>query len=588
MHEARLNALRAELRRYNLDGFLIPRADEHLGEYVAPAFERLAWLTGFTGSAGLAVVLAGAAAVFSDGRYQEQLAVEVDGALWERRHSLEDPPARWLASHAKASDRIGYDPMLMSEEDLRPFREAGLTLQPVAANPVDRLWADRPPPPAAPAEPHPLCYSGVASAEKRATLAAALAAAGQDAAVLTDPASIAWLLNLRGGDVPHTPVALGFALLRADASVELVMSGEKLGPATRAWLGADVRLHERAELAALLAGLAGKRVRVDAATAPVWFAETLRAAGATVVTGADPCLLPKACKNAVEQEGARRAHLRCGVALCRFLAWLARADRGVVSERTAAARLLALRAEAPEFRGESFAAISAAGPHAALPHYHATAASDRELGADELYLIDSGGQYVDGTTDVTRTVWTGPGLPPAELRDRYSRVLEGHAALARQIFPQGVGGVQLDVLARAALWERRLDFDHGTGHGVGSYLSVHEGPARIARTGGQTPLAAGMILSDEPGYYLPGRYGIRLENLLLVTPAGEGAAGRPFLGFEVLTLAPFDRRLIDQGLLSVAARRWLDAYHARVEESIGPLLAAPERAWLAAACAPLA
>ncbi len=587
MHEARLQALRAELSSQNLDGLLIPRADEHLGEYVAPAFERLAWLTGFTGSAGLAIVLAGVAAIFSDGRYQEQLAVQVDGALWERRHLLEDPPARWLTTHAKAGASIGYDPMLFSEEALAPFAQAGFPLRPLPTNPIDRLWTDRPAPPAAPLLAQPLTFAGLASAEKRASLAAELRAAGQAAAVLADPASIAWLLNVRGGDVPYTPVALGFALLHADASADLVMAADKLSPAIRAWLGDDVRYHERAALPALLASLVGRRVRVDAAGTPVWFAETLRQAGATVVAAPDPCLLPKACKNAVEQEGARRAHLRCGVALCRFLAWLAEPARGPLTERAAAAQLTALRAEAPEFRGESFATISAAGPNAALPHYHASEESDRELGADEVYLVDSGGQYADGTTDVTRTVWTGPGEPPAELRDRFTRVLEGNATLARQVFPQGTNGAQLDALARAALWQRRLDFDHGTGHGVGSYLSVHEGPARISRTGGAVALAPGMILSDEPGYYVPGRYGIRLENLLLVAPAGEGDGGRKFLGFEVLTLAPFDRRLIDPALLSPAARTWLDAYHARVAATVGPLLAPAERAWLETACAPL-
>ena len=578
---ARLALLRAELARRGLDGFLVPRGDEHLGEYVPPSAERLAWLTGFTGSAGLAVVLAGRAAVFTDGRYTLQLAQE-SGPEWERLHLTQTPPPAWVAAAAKGT-RIGYDPWLFSEAEVGRYAEAGVTLVPVASNPVDAVWADRPAPPCAAAVPHGLEQAGVASAEKRAAVAAALRASGEDAAVLGDPASIAWLLNMRGGDVAFTPFALGFAVVHSDGQVSLFMDAAKLGEQTRAWLGNEVAVQPPGALAEALAGLAGRRVRVDEQRVAAWFAQTLRTAGAVVVAGDDPCLLPKARKNTVEQAGARAAHLRDAGALCRFLHWMD--GRRGESEMSAAARLLALRAEAEEFRGESFPAITGAGEHGAIIHYRATPESDRAIGADEVCLIDSGGQYSDGTTDVTRTLWTGPGAAPAEVRERATRVLQGLVAVATLVFPQGVCGAHLDSFARRALWAAGLDYDHGTGHGVGSYLSVHEGPIGLSRAARPVPFEAGMILSDEPGFYLPRAYGIRLENLLLVQAADVGD-GR-FLRFETLTLAPFDRRLLQPALLSAAERAWVDAYHARVLAEVGPLLGAA-RGWLAAACAPLA
>ncbi len=584
MHDARLAALRAELDRRGVHGFILPRADEHLGEYVPAAAERLAWLTGFSGSAGLAAVLPDRAAVFTDGRYVLQLQAQSDPALWERRHMIEEPPQAWLAEHSPPGAPIGYDPKLISEEGLQRYLDAGLAMIALPANPVDAIWTDRPPPPLAAAVPHALAQAGRSSADKRADLAATLRNAKQDAAVLTDPASIAWLLNIRGADVPYTPFALGFAILHADARTELFMAPEKLPDATRAWLGEAVSVQPRAALPAALAGLAGRRVRVDAATAPVWFAQTLREAGATVAAGMDPCLLPKAAKNPVEQQGARAAHVRDAVAVCRFLHWLDGAA-GQTTELDAAARLLALRAQSPEFRGESFPAISGAGEHGAIIHYRVTPETNRPINAGELYLIDSGAQYADGTTDITRTVWTGPGEAPAELRDRVTRVLKGHIAIAMLVFPQGVAGPHLDAFARASLWRAGLDYDHGTGHGVGSYLSVHEGPASLSRTAKPVPIGAGFILSDEPGYYAPGQYGIRLENLLLVQPADLPAANKPFLRFETLTLAPFDRRLIERDLLTAEEIAWLDAYHARVNAEIGPLLDEAARDWLAGACA---
>jgi Xaa-Pro aminopeptidase len=588
MNKANLSALREELARQGLDGFVISRADEHLGEYVPPSAERLAWLTGFTGSAGLAIVLPDRAAVFTDGRYTLQLAEQTDPALWERKHVTEEPPQPWLAANAPPGARVGYDPMLFAEEAVARYAEAGITLHPVARNPVDAVWTERPPPPAVPAWPHPLRFAGRSADEKRTQIAKALTDAKQDAVVLTEPSSIAWLLNIRGGDVPFTPFALGFAIVHADGGVELFMEPAKLPEATRAWLGNAVSIAGREVLGSALAKLAGKRVRVDSSGSPAWFAQRLREAGATVVSGPDPCLLPKACKNEVEQQGARNAHVRDAVAVCRFLHWVSEhVARGGETEMSAAARLLALRREEEGFRGESFPAISGAGEHGAIIHYRVTPESNRTIKPNEVYLIDSGAQYPDGTTDITRTVWTGPEAAPDDVRQRVTRVMQGHIAIATLVFPSGVSGAHVDAFARRALWAAGLDYDHGTGHGVGSYLSVHEGPVSLSRLARPVPIAAGMILSNEPGYYLPDHYGIRLENLLMVQPADLPNASKPFLRFETLTLAPFDTRLLDAAMMTPPERDWLDAYHARVLAEVGPMLEAETRAWLTEACAPI-
>jgi Xaa-Pro aminopeptidase len=581
----RLDALRRELAGRGLDGFIVPRADEHLGEYVPASAERLAWLTGFTGSAGLAVVLAARAAVFTDGRYVLQLAAQTDPVLWERRHITEEPPHSWLADNAALGARIGYDPLLIAEEGLTRFTEAGLTMVATEQNPIDAVWTDRPAPPIAPALPHALRYAGKPAAEKREEVAAILRKAKQDAAVISDPASIAWLLNIRGADVPFTPFALGFALAHADGRCELFMDPAKLPAETREWLGNGVAVAGRDALGSALAGLGGKRVRVDPAGSPVWFSQALRKARATVAAGPDPCLLPKACKNDTERAGARAAHARDAVAICRFLHWLGEVGpAGTATELSAAEKLLALRGEVEGFRGESFPAISGAGEHGAIIHYRVSEATNRPLHPNEVYLIDCGAQFSDGTTDITRTVWTGPGAPPAELRGRVTRVLQGHIAIATAVFPAGVGGVHLDAFARRALWRVGLDYDHGTGHGVGSYLSVHEGPVSISRLARPVPIGEGMILSNEPGFYLPDAYGIRLENLLLVGKADLPGAMKPFLCFETLTLAPFDTRLFDVTLLDAGERAWLNTYHARVLAEVGPKLDAPTRAWLVEAC----
>ncbi|MDE8348228.1 MAG: aminopeptidase P family protein [Acidocella sp.] len=589
LHGARLSALRAKLASLGLDGFLVPRADEHLGEYVPASAERLAFISGFTGSAGLAIILPDKAAVFSDGRYTLQLQTETDANLWEQLHLTEQPPEDWLKANA-ADLSIGYDPMLVSPDFLARFSESKMV--PLQPNPIDSLWADRPALPMAPAVPYDIAYAGRSSAEKRQELAQLLLKAGQDAAILTDPASLAWLFNIRGTDLEFTPVALGFALVNADASATIFMPPTKLPPETIAQLGTAITLADQHALTAALQALTGKTIRYDSATMPVWFKTTLEAAGAKITQAPDPTALARACKNTVEQTGSRAAHLRDGAAMARFLAWLAEAaPRGHETEMSAAAKLLAFRAMGDKFKGESFPAISGAGEHGAIIHYRVTPSSNRPLNPHEVYLIDSGGQYLDGTTDITRTIWTGPGPAPQAIKERYTRVLAGHIALAEAVFPEGVAGPHLDALARGSLWQAGLDYDHGTGHGVGSYLSVHEGPASISRTAKPVPLQAGMILSNEPGYYLPGSYGIRLENLILVKNAPFSDSTRKFLRFETLTLVPFDHALIDPALLAPGAINWLNSYHAEVHQrlaaQLNPTRDAQTLAWLSQATGPI-
>ena len=583
MDANRLTSLRAELAQQGLDGLIVPRADEHLAEYVPESAERLAWLTGFTGSAGIAAVLADRAAVFTDGRYVLQLAAQTDAEQWERLHVTEQPPWKWVAEHASAGGKIGYDPMLFAEEGVNRYTEAGLTMVPVSRNPVDAVWTNRPAPPMGAAVPHALSHAGRSSDDKRADIAKLLRDARQDAAVLTDPASVAWLLNIRGADVPFTPFALGFALVHADGDTELFMDPAKLPDATRGWLGNSVSVAGRDALAPALVRLAGKTVRVDPAGSPVWFAQQLRAAGATVAAGSDPCLMPKARKNPVEQQGMRDAHARDAVAVCRFLHWID-THGTTATEMAAADTLLSLRRQVALFRGESVPAISGAGEHGAIIHYRVTPETDRPIRPNEVYLIDSGGQYLDGTTDITRTIWTGPDPAPPEIKARVTAVMKGHIAIASAVFPFGVQGAHIDSFARRALWAMGLDYDHGTGHGVGSYLSVHEGPVSLSRLARPIAIEEGMVLSDEPGFYLPDHYGIRRENLLLVRTAELPNASKPFLRFETLTLAPFDTRLLDAALLDPAEKAWLNAYHGRVLQVVGPAVPPETQAWLAQAC----
>jgi Xaa-Pro aminopeptidase len=588
----RLRRLRAELKRRGVDGFLVPRADEHQGEYVARRAQRLAWLTGFTGSAGIAVVLPEAAALFIDGRYTLQAEAEIDGALYLCRHLTEQPPAEWVATTLKPGEVLGYDPHLQTEGEVERFRagvtRAGGSITALPDNPLDAVWTDQPPPPLAPVVPHALVFAGRSAEEKRRALADNFAAEHVDAAVLTAPDSIAWLLNIRGGDVPHTPLALSFAILHRDASVDLFVDRRKLAPGTLEHLGDAVRILPPEEFGAGLRrlGAAKERVQVDAATAAVWVIEQLAATGARLYRAADPCLLPKACKNPVELAGARAAHRRDGVALVRFLAWLSeKAPAGRLREIAAAERLAAFRAEGEHFRDLSFPTISGAGANGAIVHYRASPKSEKRLEPGTLYLVDSGAQYLDGTTDVTRTVAIG--APGSEMRERFTRVLKGHIKLATCRFPRGTTGSQLDALARLALWDIGLDYDHGTGHGVGSYLGVHEGPQRISKLPSTQPLLPGMIVSDEPGYYKAGAYGIRIENLVVVTALASRGSERELLGFETLTLAPIDRALIEQTLLDANEVAWLDAYHARVNAELAPLLDGASARWLAAVTRPL-
>ena len=573
----RLGRLRAELARRGLDGFLLPMADEHQNEYVPPRAQRIAWLTGFTGSAGLVLVLAESAALFTDGRYTLQAAAQVDASLYELRHITDEPPTEWVAKRLGAG-RLGYDPWLFTADGVARFRaaaeKAGGALVAVDGNPLDAVWTDQPPPPLAPVVAHELRYAGEASADKRSRIASALDA---DAVVLTATDSIAWLFNIRGADVAHTPLALAFAVLRADSTADLFLDRRKLTPGLDAHLGNAVTLREQAEFAAGLAELAGKRVRVDPATAASWVFDRLEAAGAHVVRATDPCQLPKACKNEVELAGTRAAHRRDGAALTRFLRWLDAEGQGA-DELTAAARLEAFRRADPLFRDTSFDTISGAGPNGAIVHYRSTPETNRRLEAGTLYLVDSGGQYPDGTTDVTRTVAVG--APSAEMRDRFTRVLKGHIALATCRFPEGASGSQLDALARLALWQAGLDYDHGTGHGVGSYLGVHEGPQRISKIPNTVALKPGMIVSNEPGYYKTGGYGIRIENLVVVVRVELEGAEKPMLGFETLTRAPIDLNAVAPEMLSADERAWLNAYHADVRAALRPALDEDEARWL--------
>jgi Xaa-Pro aminopeptidase len=594
-HAARLAALRDQLARDRLDGFVVPLTDEHMSEYVGAYAQRLAWLTGFQGSAGTAAVLPAEAAIFTDGRYTIQVRQQVSAEDWQFVGVPDTSVAAWLAEHAPEGARIGYDPWLHTAgwvaEAGAALAARGATLVPVETNPVDAVWPDRPAPSDAVLSVQDDAHAGRASAEKRADVADWLAAEHADAVVLTQLDSIAWLFNIRGADVSRTPVALAYAMVGADGTADLFVAPEKLTDAVRQHLGNAVRVHDRTAFAAALAGYAGKRVALDPAFSVAAIGQALAAGGAELVLRRDPVILPKATKNPVEIAGHRAASERDAAALVRFLRWIeAEGPNGTQTELSAAARLEAFRRDSGLLLDLSFDAISATGPNGALPHYHVTPESDTRIEPGQLYLIDSGGQYADGTTDVTRVVPIGP--PTAEMRDRFTRVLKGHIALATAIFPHGTTGQQLDALARLPLWQAGLDFAHGTGHGVGAYLSVHEGPARIAKPsypggGPQEPLLAGMILSNEPGYYKAGEYGIRIENLLLVEPRAIDGAEIEVLGFETLTYVPIERNLIDSALLTDAELSWLNAYHAMVAEKVGALVGGEDRAWLSAKCAPV-
>ncbi len=584
--------IRKAMEAQGLDGFLIPHEDEHQNEYLPEANDRLAWATGFTGSAGAAVILRDRAAVFVDGRYTLQVGEQVDGSVFEIRDLVEGGVPAYLESAAPRGGVVGYDPRLHSPDALAGLRaaaeKAGATLKPVDPNPLDAAWgAGRPAQPQAPIVPHPLRYAGEESAAKRERVGAAVKAAGADAAVITAPASIAWLFNVRGGDVIRSPLPIGQAVLKADGTARLFLDPAKVTEDLPAWLGNQVSLETPDALPAALADLKGQKVLVDPAQSSAWYFDTLDAEGAEAVRGMDPCTLPRACKNAVEIEGTRQAHIRDGVAVTKFLHWIAtEGQTNPPDEKEAVAKLEAFREATGHLQDLSFDTIGAANGHGALPHYRPTERSNERCAPGSLLLVDSGGQYLDGTTDITRTMAIG--APSAEMKRRYTLVLKGHLFLSRVRFPVGTTGSALDALARVALWNAGLDYDHGTGHGVGVYLGVHEGPQRIAKAPNTVALRPGMILSNEPGYYKPGEYGIRIENLQVVTEPAEIPGGeRPMLGFETLTFAPIDRNCIEVDLLTDEERTQLNSYHAEVLEKVGPLVEGEVRAWLEGACAPM-
>ncbi|PKP75059.1 MAG: X-Pro aminopeptidase [Alphaproteobacteria bacterium HGW-Alphaproteobacteria-6] len=588
----RLAALRAELARAGLDGFIVPRADVHQGEYVAPADQRLAWLTGFTGSAGFAVVLPAVAGVFVDGRYRTQVRAQVDPGHFTPVNWPEVKPGAWLKDHLPAG-RVGFDPWLHTRKDIAELEAAlqgsAVTLCPVA-NPVDAVWADRPAAPSGPVTVQPLDLAGEAHEDKCRRIGALIGRDGQEAAVLTLPDSIAWLLNIRGRDVERNPVVHAFAILDARGRLTLFIAPEKLDDTVRAHLGAGVTIRPPAAFAPALRMLKGP-VRVDPATAPLQVWRELEEAGITAVPGADPCLLPKARKKPAEIAGMEAAHLRDGAAMVEFLAWCdAEAPKGGQSEISLVTALEGFRRATNRLEDISFETICGAGPNGAIMHYRVTEETSRRVRAGEIVVVDSGGQYLDGTTDITRTIAIGPAAAiDPEARAAFTRVLQGMIAISRLRWPVGLAGAHLDTVARYSLWLAGQDFDHGTGHGVGAHLSVHEGPQRLARSG-DVPLEPGMILSNEPGYYREGAFGIRIENLVLVEEAPAlpgGDAQRAMLCFRTLTWVPIDRRLIDAEALTGPERAWLDAYHAEVAERIGPRVSASARLWLDAATRPL-
>src|SRR5665213_2790488 len=573
---ARLSAFREELARRKLAGFVIPRADQQQNEYVAPSEERLAWLTGFTGSAGLAIVLTQEAALFVDGRYTLQAAKQIDAKAWRVEPLIDPSPESWLTEHLAAGDRLGFDPWLhtsvAAERLAAACAKANAELIAVESNPLDSVWTERPPPPLGPVAIHGKQFSGEAEEEKLKRIRGEIERLGVDALVLSHSHAVAWTFNIRGADVSHTPLPLSYALVTKDGRPTVFIDHRKLSNSARDHLERSADVAEPGALTAELIALAqrGGSIALDSATAADALSRLIGSAGGKVVRGSDPVALLKACKNPTEIEGTKNAHRRDAVALARFLAWIDReAPTGALTEIDAVEALETFRRDTGALRDVSFPTIAGTGPNGAIVHYRVTRKTNRRISPGDLLLIDSGAQYEDGTTDVTRTIAAGE--PSAEMRDRFTRVLRGHIAIARAVFPDGTTGAQLDSFARQFLWQAGIDFDHGTGHGVGSYLSVHEGPARISKLG-TTPLRRGMILSNEPGYYKTDAYGIRIENLELVVGVDIAGAEKPVNAFETLTLAPIDRRLIDLNMLSADELRWLNNYHARVRHEVRPHL----------------
>jgi Xaa-Pro aminopeptidase len=579
----RVTALRGELKKRGLDAFVVPRADRQQNEYVPASEERLAWLTGFSGSAGAAVVLADSAPLFLEGRYTVQAAAQTDTKVFSIEHLIESPPEKWLEANLKSGAKLGYDPWLHTSDQADKLNKAcsaiGATLTPVESNPVDALWDKRPAPPSAPVTLHNVKFAGESATNKLKRIRAEIVKERADVLLLSDPQAIAWTFNIRGGDVAHVPLALAYASVPREGHPALYIDGKKLGNEVRHALEELADVREPAALDKNIASLKGKTVLLDRASAADALSRQIADAGGAVHRGTDPTAIMKAVKNRVEIEGTRSAHIRDGAAMARFLHWFEQeAPKGNLTEIDATAALESFRRDTGALKDISFPTISGAGPNGAIVHYRVTRATNRTINDGDLFLIDSGAQYEDGTTDITRTDMNSE--PQADIHDRFSRVLKGHIAIATAIFPEGTSGAQLDTLARAPLWQAGLDFDHGTGHGVGSYLSVHEGPARISKLG-TVPLRRGMILSNEPGYYKTAEYGIRIENLVLVIAEPSPPGGEKTLNaFETLTLAPIERRLIDVKMLTAKEHTWLDSYHRRVREVIGPLVDAETRKWL--------
>jgi len=585
-----LPLLRKRLAELGLDGFIIPHEDEYLNEYLPDNAERLLWVSGFSGSAGLGIVLTEKAAAFSDGRYAEQLPAQVDEDHFECLMTHDITPDAWLRDSAGKGSKVGYDPLLFSEAALTTFEKAaakgGFTLVSIRPNPIDDVWADRPDAPMATIVPHALELAGEDAATKRERIGADVAEAGADVALLTSPSSLAWLFNIRGGDVHAAPMPLGRALIYANGKADLFVHPDKVSADLPAHLGNSVAVHpeEAVEDHLEKLGKSKAKVLIDPQLTPVHYSAIISGEGGTLIKGADPVALPRAIKNAAELEGARQAHIRDGGAVAKFLHWMSvEAPKGQVTEIDAAKKLEAFRQETGKLKDISFDSITGSGGHGAMAHYRVTTETDRAMQPGELFLIDSGGQYEDGTTDITRVIAVG--TPTEEMRQRYTLVLKGHIGLAMARFPKGTSGHALDCLARLPLWKAGLDYDHGTGHGVGSYLSVHEGPQKISKHAVDQSLEPGMICSNEPGYYKPGEYGIRIENLIIVTEAEAVDGGeRPMMGFENLTWAPLERELIVTEMLTPEERAWVDAYHANVSAKISPLLSDEPLAWLKDRC----
>ncbi|WP_373491772.1 aminopeptidase P family protein [Parasphingorhabdus sp.] len=590
-YEARLKALRDQMQKDGIDGFVVPICDEHMSEYVGDYAQRLAWLTGFGGSAGAAVVLKDKAAIFVDGRYTIQVRDQVDGKLYEYVGTADQSMIDWLRANAPEGSSIGYDAWLHTQEWVKSaeakLAKKNANLVAVTANPIDAVWDDQPEPSLAKLDVQPDEFAGKSASDKRSDIATWLNEEGLDATVIAALDSVAWAFNIRGKDIANTPVPRGYAIVKADGSAELFVAPEKLTDDVRVHLGNAVALRDYGDFPKALTEYRDQKVGVDPERSVAAIFDQLTDAGAQIVKKRDPTILAKAIKNETEIKGHKAAQARDGAALSRFLHWFSQeAPKGGHDELSVAAKLAAFRGQSDKLMDLSFRTISGAGPNGALCHYSVNEETNRKIETGTLYLVDSGGQYRDGTTDVTRTIAVGE--PTAEMIKRYTQVLQGHVALAQAVFPKGTTGGQLDILARQYLWADGVDYAHGTGHGVGAYLSVHEGPQRIAAFGGfAEPLVAGMICSNEPGYYKTNAFGIRIENLILVEARAVTGAEQEMLGFETLTFAPLERRLIDVAMLSAGQRQWVDDYHAKVRAVIAPQLEGADLGWLEVQTAPL-